>query len=236
MRRIIILGKDPEKLNKLSTVLSREGYYCSISNPDGKNLEDLIDQSISLALVDLNSSTDAIQTSSMYKQIHEIKIEKKLPVLGIVSINTVQCIESQNYVDDFIVAPYDDAELIIRVKRMINKRLNTSGGEIIACGDLTIDIAKCEVYLENRIISLTFTEYELLKFLAKNKGRAFTRDALLNEVWGYDYYGGDRTVDVHIKRLRNKIEDQDHIFIETIRNIGYKFKEASACNKNLTCL
>ena len=71
---------------------------------------------------------------------------------------------------------------------------------------------------------LTFREYELLKFLAGNRGRVFTREALLNKVWGYDYYGGDRTVDVHIRRLRSKTEDSNHAFIETVRNIGYRFK------------
>ena len=72
---------------------------------------------------------------------------------------------------------------------------------------------------------LTFKEYELLKFLARTSGRVFTREALLNRVWGYDYYGGDRTVDVHIRRLRSKIEDSSHTFIETVRNIGYRFRK-----------
>ena len=74
------------------------------------------------------------------------------------------------------------------------------------------------------MIELTFKEYELLKFLASHQGRVYTREALLNKVWGYDYYGGDRTVDVHIRRLRSKIEDAKHTFIETVRNIGYRFK------------
>ena len=80
--------------------------------------------------------------------------------------------------------------------------------------------------MAGRLLALTFKEYELLKLLATNKGKVFTRESLLNEVWGYDYYGGDRTVDVHIRRLRSKIEDPTHTFIETVRNIGYKFKDA----------
>jgi DNA-binding response OmpR family regulator len=76
-------------------------------------------------------------------------------------------------------------------------------------------------------VTLTFKEFELLRFLASNMGRVFTREALLNEVWGYEYYGGDRTVDVHIRRLRSKLEDPAHTFIETVRNIGYKFKESA---------
>lgn len=88
-----------------------------------------------------------------------------------------------------------------------------------------IDPAQCEVTLEGEVVELTFKEYELLRFLASNRGRVFTREALLNWVWGYDYYGGERTVDVHVRRLRSKIEDSKHVFIETVRNIGYRFKK-----------
>jgi two-component system alkaline phosphatase synthesis response regulator PhoP len=97
--------------------------------------------------------------------------------------------------------------------------------DVIRCGDLVIDSAKCEVSLSGKPIILTFKEYQLLKFLASNKEKVFTREALLNKVWGWDYYGGDRTVDVHIRRLRSKIEDINHSFIETIRNIGYRFRK-----------
>ncbi len=76
------------------------------------------------------------------------------------------------------------------------------------------------------MVELTFKEYELLKFLARDRGRVFTREALLNKVWGYDYFGGDRTVDVHVRRLRSKIELSGQTFIETVRNIGYRFKKA----------
>ena len=113
---------------------------------------------------------------------------------------------------------------MLRVKRLLRKTNNTDTSEVIKCGDLVIDIAKYEVSINGKLIELTFREYELLRFLASNPGRVFTRDALLNKVWGYDYYGGDRTVDVHIRRLRSKIEDSSHTFIETIRNIGYRFK------------
>ena len=78
---------------------------------------------------------------------------------------------------------------------------------------------------EGRIVELTFKEYELLKLLASNSGRVYSREALLDQIWGYDYYGGDRTVDVHVRRLRSKIEDSTHTFIETVRNIGYRFKK-----------
>ena len=90
---------------------------------------------------------------------------------------------------------------------------------------LVIDLANCEVRVGGKIVELTFKEYELLKFLARDRGRVFSREALLNKVWGYDYFGGDRTVDVHVRRLRSKIEISGQTFIETVRNIGYRFKK-----------
>ena len=79
------------------------------------------------------------------------------------------------------------------------------------------------VSIGNKKIDLTYTEFELLKFLCSNPGTVFTREVLLSKVWGYEYYGGTRTVDVHIRRLRSKIEGKNQVFIDTVRNIGYKF-------------
>ena len=95
----------------------------------------------------------------------------------------------------------------------------------MSIGDLKIDQARCEVSVGEKLVSLTFKEYELLKFLVTNRGRVFTRESLLDKVWGFDYFGGDRTVDVHVRRLRSKIEDAEHSFIETVRGIGYRFKD-----------
>ncbi len=94
-------------------------------------------------------------------------------------------------------------------------------------GSLVIDTARCEVTVSGRPVMLTFKEYELLKFLAANTGRVFTRETLLDRVWGHDYFGGDRTVDVHVRRLRSKLEHAGHTFIDTVRNVGYAFRTAS---------
>ena len=79
--------------------------------------------------------------------------------------------------------------------------------------------------MDDKLIPLTYKEYGLLRLLVGSPGRVFERDTILNKVWGYDYFGGDRTVDVHIRRLRSKIEDHRHTFIDTIRNMGYRFKK-----------
>jgi len=96
--------------------------------------------------------------------------------------------------------------------------------DTIRWGDLVIDLANYEVWVGGHRTNLTFKEYALLRFLATHRGRVFTREALLSRVWGYNYFGGTRTVDVHIRRLRSKIEDASHSFIETVRGVGYRFK------------
>jgi two-component system alkaline phosphatase synthesis response regulator PhoP len=122
-----------------------------------------------------------------------------------------------------VLSPVNIDEVITRAKRLLNKKVKPVNPEQIIVGNLVIDTLKYEVYISGRLVSLTFREYELLKFLATNPGRVFNRNALLNGVWGEDFFGGDRTVDVHIRRLRSKIDDQTHNYIHTIRNIGYRF-------------
>ena len=144
------------------------------------------------------------------------------PLLLIVEHNLVHLAGTFAAWDDLILSPVNNAELRIRIDRLLN--VSPASGNRIVRGDLTIDIDSCEVSLGGRLIELTFKEYELLKFLA-NPGRVYSRETLLNRIWGYEYYGGDRTVDVHIRRLRSKTEDASHTFIDTVRNVGYRFRK-----------
>ncbi len=225
MRKILLISRESSIFRELGTFLVNEGFSCVKYDSDKEFMTSQVPIDFNLAIVELGSSAEELKSDFFNEKLSELREVKKIPIIGLISKNMIPDFESQLYVDDFIVEPYSFVELLTRMKRILNRAVQLDGGETIKSSDLVIDIAKCEVYLGNRLISLTFTEYELLKFLAKNKGRVFSRDALLNEVWGYDYFGGDRTVDVHIRRLRNKIEDPDHTFIETVRNIGYKFKE-----------
>ena len=146
--------------------------------------------------------------------------EKEFPVIALTPLEKMDSLD--DLIDDFVVKPYNSKELITRIKRLVKKETEVSTEPIRTAG-ITIDPDKYEVYVNGKLVSLTFKEYELLKFLASHPGRVFTRDALLNQVWSQDYFGGDRTVDVHIRRLRSKIEDPTHVYIETVRNIGYRF-------------
>ena len=125
--------------------------------------------------------------------------------------------------DDFVIHPTLTEEMVTRVKRAIWLRSGVEGDNVLRAGDLHIDLANYKVFVGGRPVDLTYKEYELLRFLATNRDKVFTREALLNRVWGYDFYGGARTVDVHVRRLRSKIEDRTHTFIETVRNVGYRF-------------
>jgi len=126
--------------------------------------------------------------------------------------------------DDFLLTGATAEELCARVRRALYRRHGVDSRNTLAIGDLVMDLANYTVHIAGHPVELTYKEYELLRFLATNRGRVFTRETLLSKVWGYDFYGGARTVDVHIRRLRAKIEDRHTPFIETVRNVGYRFR------------
>ncbi|WP_303871616.1 winged helix-turn-helix domain-containing protein [Acetobacterium wieringae] len=132
--------------------------------------------------------------------------------------------------DDYITKPFGVKELCARVKAVLRRTeiLLSKEDEAIVVGDLQIDPKAFEVYQNGEKLSLTLKEYELLVFLAKHRGQVLTRDQLLDQIWGFDYYGETRTVDVHIRYLRKKIEEQSEDgkkYIETVRGVGYRFIE-----------
>jgi len=223
LSRLLIIASESEQRNKLSAELAQSGFDCSVAPYNDKTIEQLVRQSFDLVLLNLDEPSTISDTLVLTQKL---KQEKHIPIIALVSEEKLDYLVSNVSIDDFVVKPWNTTELIARIKRMLRHKGSAGDDEIINCGDLIIDSAKCEVSLCNEIIMLTFKEYQLLKFLANNQGKVFNRETLLAKVWGWDYYGGDRTVDVHIRRLRSKIEDRDHSFIDTVRNIGYRFKES----------
>lgn len=124
-------------------------------------------------------------------------------------------------IDDYVQKPFSPKELMARVKAIL-KRVNKVTSKIIL-GDLVIDNSAREVYIENEKVTLTLKEYELLKYLVENKNIAVAREQLLTSIWGYDFYGDDRTIDTHIKTLRSKIGKYKDSIV-TLRGVGYKFE------------
>ncbi len=129
--------------------------------------------------------------------------------------------------DDFCVTPFHPAELEARLRHLLAAEPGVQvGPEIIEYETLMLNVETYQASIAGRPLDLTYMEYELLKFLSGNPGRVFTRESLLSQVWGYEYYGGARTVDVHIRRLRAKLGEEHAGLIQTVRSVGYKFGES----------
>jgi DNA-binding response OmpR family regulator len=126
-------------------------------------------------------------------------------------------------VDDFAVIPLRPRELEARMRHMLKRRRGIDSPDVLRQGALVLDLANYRVFVDGSPVEFTFREHQLLGFLATNADRVFSREALLDQVWGCDYLGGTRTVDVHIRRIRNKIERGGRTFIETVRSVGYRF-------------
>ncbi len=219
MIRLLIITPEIKKLTGLGESLAQNGLACSITNFDNGVRESITRQSPDILLVEMDAS---FPNPDIWKFIHKLKQERPLPTMALVPEEVLDSVDGHLDVDDFLTSPYDARELSLRAKRLLRK---TDSSERVWCDGLVIDLAKYEVAVDGQVVKLTFKEYELLKLLASNRGRVYTREALLNRIWGYDYYGGDRTVDVHVRRLRSKIDDPKHSFIETVRNIGYRFRK-----------
>ena len=162
-------------------------------------------------------------------RVLELCKEKNLPTLAIISPDDLMSLDTDMINTDFIVAPLLEEELIVRSMFSVKRATITpEEEELINRGDLIINPSNYEVLINNSRVNLRFKEYELLLLLASNPGRVYDRATLLNQIWGYDYFGGTRTVDVHIRRLRSKIENNSESpYIETIWNVGYRFRSSN---------
>jgi DNA-binding response OmpR family regulator len=146
-----------------------------------------------------------------------------VPVVAFVSEQQLAALDVGADIDDFIVQRDSSEEALFRIRRVLWKKLYSRSAEAIAIENLAIDLENYEATVSGQSLYLTFKEFELLKFFLLNRGRVFTRDDLLDKVWGYDNYVGTRTVDIHIQRLRHKLGSPVGDMIVTVRNVGYKF-------------
>jgi len=214
---------DDSTANKVTAILSQENINSFIiqSNEDvtqfsSNNFESNYD----VIIVDTSSiSYDAFQKVVIQSNSNNI------PSLAIIPTESLLMLKDTE-ISDFITTPIKLSELITRCQRITKRTNNASTEKLIKYGDLLINPDNYEVKIKGIRVNLRFKEYELLLLLASNPGRVYDRASLLNQIWGYDYFGGTRTVDVHIRRLRSKIEVlPDTEYIETIWNVGYRFTE-----------
>jgi DNA-binding response OmpR family regulator len=128
--------------------------------------------------------------------------------------------------DDFCVVPLRARELEARLRHLFWRTGQGTRPELVEYGPLILNLETYQASIDGRALDLTYMEYELLKFLAMHPGKVFTREVLLSRVWGYEYYGGARTVDVHIRRLRAKLTEEHAGLIQTVRSVGYRFGQS----------
>jgi DNA-binding response OmpR family regulator len=152
-------------------------------------------------------------------------IELPIPVVAVLTEGGLVALSADWAIDDIVLDTAGPAELEARLRLAIERRAKTAAPALdhVHVGDLTIDESTYTARLQGQSLDLTYKEFELLKFLAQHPGRVFSRSHLVQEVWGYDYFGGTRTVDVHVRRLRAKLGPEHEIMIGTVRNVGYKF-------------
>ena len=149
------------------------------------------------------------------------------PLLLLVAVAQLPELElREDLFDDFCLVPFQSRELEARIAHLFWRTGRGTRPELVAYGTLVLNLETYQAAVAGRPLDLTYMEYELLKFLATHPGKVFTRETLLSRVWGYEYYGGARTVDVHIRRLRAKLGEEHANLISTVRSVGYRFGQS----------
>jgi DNA-binding response OmpR family regulator len=156
------------------------------------------------------------------------RIRKKLqgtPVILVTKTSMSDAVDFEWFFDDFILYPFRKTELDLRIRKLSPDKPTKDDGHLIPIGNLSIDVNEYAVYMGGEKLEFTYKEFELLRLFAQNRGKVFTRQDLLAKIWGIEYIGGTRTVDVHIRRLRCKLGEEFNSIIETVRNVGYRCRE-----------
>ncbi len=215
----VLIVDASEEMRPLAAALEESGLAVTYA-PMARVLDDARDATPAVFMFNLLARPD---THAIRNLLRSADMPHGVAALAVIRSDQLPSLDFTIGFDDFIVYPALTEEVAARVRRAIWLKSGVESDNTLRAGDLHIDLANYKAFVAGRPIDLTYKEYELLRFLATNRDKVFTREALLNRVWGYDFYGGARTVDVHVRRLRSKIEDRTHTFIETVRNVGYRF-------------
>lgn len=223
MARILVIDDEMHILELLKFNLEVSGYEVICSSDGKEGYEVAKKEKPELILLDWMLPN--ISGIEVLKKIREDGEISKLPVIMLTAKNMEDDkIEGlDNGADDYITKPFSIKELMARIKTVL-RRYRASEGETISAGDIKLYTDKREVYKNGEKIDLTLKEFELLRLLIQNRGKVLTREELLDKVWGYEFFGETRTVDVHIRYLRKKLYNgsSEEKCIETIRGVGYK--------------
>lgn len=215
MRTVFLVTRHPD-VARLGPELERAGFSAPVILPE-KLANDEVGPSADVVVLDLRDIPPAA-----FNILSATYTEEGVILVAVVAPEQFDRISVDLAIDDFVMLTAPPEELARRIERALWRKHGVDSENFVRCGALTLDLSNYRVTVDDEPLVMTFKEYELLRFLAMNSGRVFTREQLLNRVWGYDYFGGARTVDVHIRRIRAKIEIHGHSFIETVRNVGYR--------------
>lgn len=218
---MIVCVEDELNIQELIVYTLNSTGYKATGVSNGVQLDVLLNHQIpELILLDLMLPDES--GLDILKRLRENKRTKDIPVIILTAKSSEmdKILGLDSGADDYITKPFSMLELISRIKAVL-RRTSKETSDVLVFRDLKMDLSKHIVMVENEKIALTLKEYELLKKLMQNPGVVCSRDMLLDEIWGYDYYGESRTVDVHIRTLRSKLGKAE-TYIETIRGVGYK--------------
>jgi len=199
----------PEPSNELREALLLAGIE-TIPMPEPPNSEDW-----DLAVVEVTEEA-AVSLRAARSLVEDLGV----PVLVVIDRNQASLLADARFVADFMIGRPDPLELRVRLARLAREETT---GEIVRFKDLELNTATYQAAVTGRPVDLTYMEYELLRFFVENPGRVWSREQLLSKVWGYEYFGGARTVDVHVRRLRSKLGEERASWITTVRSVGYRF-------------
>lgn len=220
--KVLIVDDDTNICEVIKMYLESSGFATRVSN-DGRNAQEaFVEYKPDLVLLDIMlPNIDGIDV------LKWIRKENETPVIMLTAKGETfdKVLGLELGADDYIVKPFEPKELIARVKAVLRRfNSDSTNKEVLDFQELSIDVNSYNVVYRGEEIKMPPKEFELLYFLANNKNRVFTREQLLCEVWGYDYPGDSRTVDVHVKRLREKLQGGPNWQIETVWGVGYKFE------------
>jgi DNA-binding response OmpR family regulator len=221
MYRVLIVTENERFANSLAAALAGANVIASTVGMDLEPLEIAMAKGAPGTVV-----VDARGDVSLSALLHIVREQpglEEVPIIGILSESALSSLPLPT-MDDFILDPVSIPELVVRILTRLVNFQTPDEINVARAGRLEVDVDNYKARIGSKTLDLTYKEFELLRFLVTHQGRVFTREALLNRVWGYDYFGGARTVDVHIRRLRSKLGPHQSL-IETVRNVGYRFSE-----------
>ena len=225
MTKILVVEDEASFSDALSYVLTKEGYEVVVADTGDGAIAIFDKVGADLVLLDL-----MLPGLSGTEVCRQLRSRSNVPIIMLTAKDTEvdKVVGLELGADDYVTKPYSKAELIARIKAVLRRQsdLSESIDPVLVAGPVRIDVERHQVNVNNESISLPLKEFELLEFLVRNSGRVLTRAQLIDRVWGSDYFGDTKTLDVHVKRLRAKIEKDpaNPVFIQTIRGLGYKFE------------